>query len=60
MYAGDLNKVMQKELTMGHEAIGIVEERGIEFSLCKPTYFLKEGELGKPFLELELLSILTR
>jgi len=28
MYAGDLNKVMQKGLIMGHEAIGIVEEVG--------------------------------
>ncbi|KAJ6101975.1 chaperonin 10-like protein [Penicillium sp. IBT 16267x] len=30
MYAGDLNKVMQKGLIMGHEAIGIVEEVGKE------------------------------
>jgi threonine dehydrogenase-like Zn-dependent dehydrogenase len=28
MYAGDLNKVMEKGLIMGHEAIGIVEEVG--------------------------------
>lgn len=30
MYAGDLNKVMEKGLIMGHEAIGIVDEVGPE------------------------------
>lgn len=30
MYNGDLNKVMEKGLIMGHEAIGIVEEVGPE------------------------------
>lgn len=30
MYAGDMNKVMEKGLIMGHEAIGIVEEVGPE------------------------------
>ncbi|KAH7303879.1 chaperonin 10-like protein [Stachybotrys elegans] len=28
MYAGDMNKVMEKGLIMGHEAIGVVEEVG--------------------------------
>jgi threonine dehydrogenase-like Zn-dependent dehydrogenase len=30
MYAGDMNKVMEKGMIMGHEAIGIVEEVGPE------------------------------
>ncbi|KAM0347289.1 hypothetical protein ACHAPU_004808 [Fusarium lateritium] len=30
MYAGDMNKVMEKGLIMGHEAIGIVEDVGPE------------------------------
>jgi threonine dehydrogenase-like Zn-dependent dehydrogenase len=32
MYAGDMNKVMEKGMIMGHEAIGIVEEVGPESS----------------------------
>lgn len=36
MYAGDMNKVMQKGLIMGHEAIGIVDEVGPEVKNLKP------------------------
>ncbi|KAH7089283.1 S-glutathione dehydrogenase [Paraphoma chrysanthemicola] len=35
MYAGDMNKVMEKGLIMGHEAIGIVEEIGPEVKNLK-------------------------
>lgn len=35
MYAGDLNKSMEKGLIMGHEAIGIVEEVGPEVKNVK-------------------------
>jgi len=35
MYAGDMNKVMQKGLIMGHEAIGIIEEVGPEVKNLK-------------------------
>ncbi|KAM0234625.1 hypothetical protein ACHAP5_010019 [Fusarium lateritium] len=52
MYNGDLNKVMEKGLIMGHEAIGIVEEVGPlvknisnqEYSLCDRTNPSKELE----------------
>jgi threonine dehydrogenase-like Zn-dependent dehydrogenase len=35
MYNGDMNKVMEKGLIMGHEAIGIVEEVGPEVKTLK-------------------------
>ena len=36
MYNGDMNKVMQKGLIMGHEAIGIVEEVGSAVETLEP------------------------
>lgn len=35
MYAGDMNKVMEKGMIMGHEAIGIVEDVGSEVKKLK-------------------------